>query len=126
VRDELFLRGIVLRATRGLLPAWAALAACSAAAAAGRFGAEGVLGLSLIVEALRGLALASLWIRDRGAWMAVGAGAAWTWTLQSVVRGSLLDVRFASEPDAGVPALITAAVAAALGLLWAGARRHPS
>jgi hypothetical protein len=123
VRDELFLRGMVLRATRGLLPAWAALAACGAAAAAGRFGAEGVLGLSLLVEALRGVALGSLWIRDRGAWMAVGAGAAWTWTLQSVVGGGLLDVRFAAQSDAGPAALAAVAVAAVLAVVWAARPR---
>jgi hypothetical protein len=126
VRDELFLRGVVLRATRGLLPGWAALAACGAAAAAGRFGMEGVLGLSLLVEALRGVALGAVWIRDRGAWMAVGANAAWTWMLQSVVRGGLLDLRFATESDAGLPALLTVAAAAGLGVRWAVARRHPS
>jgi hypothetical protein len=124
VRDELFLRGVVLRATRGLLPAWVALAACAAAAAAGRFGMEGVLGLALVVEALRGVALGCLWIRDRGAWMAVGASTAWTWALHSVVRGGLFDVRFATESDAGLPALVTMALAAALGLGWAAARRH--
>jgi hypothetical protein len=126
VRDELFLRGVVLRATRGLLPAWAALAACGAAAAAGQFGVDGMVSLSLLVQALRGVALGSLWIRDRGAWMAVGASAAWTWTLQSVVRGGLFDVRFVAESDAGIPALITVTLAAALGFLWASGRRHPS
>jgi hypothetical protein len=126
VRDELFLRGVVLRATRGLLPAWAALAACAAAAAAGRFGLEGALGLSLLIEGLRGVALGCVWIRDRGAWMAVGASTAWTWTLHSVVRGGLLDVRFATDSDAGVPALVTVALAAALALAWAVARRQPT
>jgi len=134
VRDELFLRGVVLRATRGLLPAWASLAACGAAAAAARFGAEGAFDLSLLVAGLRGVALASLWVRDRGAWMAVGASAAWAWTLQSLVHGGLLDLRFATEADAGVPAVVMMAVAAVIGLVVAGgvasrravARRRPS
>ena len=34
----------------------------------------------LIPEALRGAALGALWVRDRGAWMACAANAAWTWT----------------------------------------------
>jgi hypothetical protein len=125
VRDELFLRGVVLRATRGLLPAWASLAACGAAAAAGRFGVDGALGLALVVEAARGVALGCVWIRDRGAWMAVGASAAWTWSLQSVLRGGLLDVRFATASDAGVPALVTMAVVAALAIAWARKRERP-
>jgi hypothetical protein len=48
--------------------------------------------------------------------MAVGANAAWTWTLGSVVRGGVVDIRFATEPEAGVPALavLLAATVAAL------------
>jgi hypothetical protein len=119
VRDELFLRGIVLRATRGLLPWWGALAACGAAAAAGRYGTDGIVDLSLAVAGLRGVALAGLWVRDRGAWMAVGASAAWAWGLQSVVHGGLLDLRFATEADAGVPGVVVMALAAAVGLVVA-------
>lgn len=115
VRDELFLRGVVLRATRGLLPAWAALLACAGAAAAARFGVEGTVGLVLVAEALRGVALGAIWVRDRGAWMAVGASTAWTWTLSHVMRGGIFDIRFAADADAGVPAvavLLAAALAA--------------
>jgi hypothetical protein len=119
VRDELFLRGIVLRATRGLLPGWAALAACGLAAAAARFGVDGTVGLATLAEAFRGMALGSLWVRDRGAWMAVGANAAWTWGLHSVVHGGLLDVRFVTEADAGIPAVVLLALSAALGLVLA-------
>jgi hypothetical protein len=123
VRDELLLRGVVLRVTRGLWPTWGALAACGAAAAAARFGVDGVLSLALLVEALRGVALGTLWVKDRGAWMAVGANAAWTWGLGSVVRGALLDVRFATEADASVPALVVVAAAAVAACVWALPRR---
>lgn len=119
VRDELFLRGVVLRATGGLWPPWAALAACGAAAAAARFGLERTVGLVLVVEALRGIALGAIWIKDRGAWTAVAANAAWTWTLGSVVRGGLLDVRFAAGADAGIPALVVLAAGAAAATFWA-------
>lgn len=119
VRDELFFRGLVLRATRGLLPAWASLAACGVAAAAARFGAEGTLDLSVVVEGLRGVALGGVWIRDRGAWMAVGASAAWSWSLQSVVHGGLLDVRFATEADGGIPGLAVLGAAAVAAVVIA-------
>lgn len=125
VRDELLLRGVVLRATRGLLPTWAALLACAGAGAAARFGRDGVLagaGVALAVEALRGVALGAVWIRDRGAWMAVGANATWGWTLLSLLHGGLVDVRFATEADAGLPALVAAAVAAGAALAWAARR----
>jgi hypothetical protein len=121
-RDELLLRGIVLRATRGLLPWWVSLLACGAGAAAARFGLEGVLGVGLLVEALRGVALGSLWLADRGAWMAVGANAAWSWTLGAIVRGGLVDVRFAVEGDASPAALVVAAAAAIGAVLWARRR----
>ena len=122
VRDELFLRGLVLRATAALLPSGLALAACGAAAAAARWGADGVLGLAVAVEAVRGVAMGAIWMRDRGAWMAVGASAAWTWALGSLVRGGLLDVRFATEGDAGLPALLVLAVGAVAASAWALAR----
>jgi hypothetical protein len=94
VRDELLLRGVVLRATRGVLPTWAALVVCGAAGAAARFGVEGAMGVVLAGEALKGAALGAIWVKDRGAWMAVAANTAWTWTIGSVVGGGLLDVRF--------------------------------
>lgn len=125
VRDELFLRGVVLRATRGLLATPVALAACGAAAAAARFGVDGTIGLVLLVEALRGIALGAIWVKDRGAWMAVGANASWLWCLGSVVRGGLIDVRFATEADAGTPALVVAAAGAVAASLWALPRRTP-
>ncbi len=94
VRDELLLRGVVLRATNGPLPTWAAVGVCGAAAAAARFGVEGAVGLALAGEAIKGIVLGGLWVRDRGAWMAVAANTAWTWAMGSVVGGGLLDIRF--------------------------------
>ncbi len=123
VRDELLLRGIVLRATRALLPWWAALLACGAAAAAARFGVDGAVGLALGVEALRGVALGAVWVRDRGAWMAVGASTAWRWGLESLAHGGLFDVRFAAEADASLQALGVLALAAAAAVVWS--RRSP-
>jgi hypothetical protein len=73
--------------------------------------------LSLVVAGLRGVALGSVWVRDRGAWMAVGASAAWAWSLQSIVHGGLLDVRFGTEADAGVPGVVVMGVAAVVGLV---------
>jgi hypothetical protein len=94
VRDELLLRGLVLRVTRGMLPTWTALLVCGAAAAAARFGVEGAMGLVLAGEAIKGAVLGAVWVKDRGAWMAVAANTVWTWTIGSVVGGGLLDVRF--------------------------------
>lgn len=89
VRDELLLRGFVLRTTRDLLPAWATLAACAAASAAARLGAGEALLVPLAIEALRGLALGAIWMRDRGAWMAVGANTAWTFATSMLSGGGI-------------------------------------
>jgi hypothetical protein len=129
MRDELLLRGVVLGVTRGLVPAWGALAACAAVAAAARFGlsaGEGggawgwrALGVALAVDALRGVALGALWLRDRGAWMACAASAVWAWTLDNLARGGLVDVRFPVEPSSSMPALLAVAAAAAAACVWA-------
>jgi hypothetical protein len=126
VRDELLLRGVVVRATR-LLPVGATLAACGLAAAAARFGSEGKINMALVLEALRGVAFGALWIRDRGAWMACAANAVWTWTMGPVVGGGLLDVRFAAAQSAGASsyvAYVVLAVAAAGASFYA--MRAPS
>jgi hypothetical protein len=118
VRDELLLRGVALRATRGLLPWWASLIVCGAVAAGARWGLGEAIGLGLVAEALRGVALAALWTRDRGAWMPIAANAAWTWVFGAVVRGGLVDVRAASEVDTGVAATIVLAIAAVAAAAW--------
>jgi hypothetical protein len=117
VRDELLLRGVVLRATRGLLPTWAAVLACGGASTAARIGMAGGDAITLACEALRGVALGGLWVRDRGAWMAWAANATWMWSEGSLFRGALLDVRSANEPDASVSAFAVLAVAAVAALL---------
>ena len=121
VRDELLLRGVVLRAMRPL-PVGAALIACGLAAAAARFGTDGVVTLALIPEALRGTALGALWVRDKGAWMACGANAAWAWTLGPVLGGNLLDVRFATEAGSGRSAIAVLAVASVAACVWAAGK----
>ncbi len=124
VRDELLLRGIVLRATRGLLPTWVSLLVCGAAAAAARFGIDGQPATSLAAEALRGIALATLWTRDRGAWMAFAANTSWMWILGAVVHGGFIDARFVTEPDGG--AATVAVLAAVAVAAWASIRRRHS
>jgi hypothetical protein len=127
VRDELLLRGVALKVTRGLLPGWASLLACGACAAAARFGVEGTLGLGLAIEGLRGVALGALWVRDRGAWMAIAANTGWIWMVSSVTHGGLVDVRFVgwmgqSESSAPLALVAAAAAAAIAAVLWARRR----
>jgi hypothetical protein len=124
VRDELLLRGVVVRATR-LLPPSATLVACGLAAAAARFGIDGRPTAALLPEALRGVAFGALWLRDRGAWMACAANAAWAWTAGPLLGGALLDVRLVRDDGRGALAAVVVYAAAALGAsLWAS-RRSP-
>jgi hypothetical protein len=117
VRDELLLRGVVLRVTRGLFGIPVGIVVCGFAAAAARLGVDGAITLAILAEALRGIALSTLWIRDRGAWMAVAANAAWAWTAGPLTHGGLFDLRFVREPDASVPAVLVLAVIAAVAFL---------
>jgi hypothetical protein len=116
VRDELLSRGAVLRISARFVGTTGALLVCAAASAAARSGAVEPSATAIVTEALRGLALASLWVRDRGAWMPVAANAAWTWCLDSLTRGDLVDVRFAGELGAGPQAVAVLAVCNAV--LW--------
>ncbi len=112
-RDELLLRGVMLRATRGLVPWWASLLAVGAAAAGAQYGMQGVVGLGLAAEALRGVALGALWLRDRGAWMAVAANASWTFALG---LGGVVDLHVVAGGDASGAALLVTALAAIAGV----------
>jgi hypothetical protein len=99
-----------------LLPVWVALVACGLAAAGARLGTEGALTSALAPEALRGVALGALWVRDRGVWMAFAANTAWTWPMGSLLGGALLDLRFTgragADSGAAVAVLAAGAVAA--------------
>ncbi len=126
VRDELLLRGVVLGASR-LLPVSVALLACGAAAAAARLGSAGIVTSALAPEALRGVALGALWVRDRGAWMACAANTAWTWAMGPLLGGGLVDLRFASGAGGeGGTGLVVLAVLATVAFLWALAGRRPA
>jgi hypothetical protein len=118
VRDELLLRGFVLRVTRGLFSTPIAILVCGVAAVAARLGVDGTITLAILAEGLRAIALSALWVRDRGAWMAIAANAAWAWTTGPLTHGGLFDLRFVREPDASVPAVMVLAFIAAAAFLW--------
>jgi hypothetical protein len=127
VRDELLLRGMVLKIGRSLLGPIGAVALCGFGAAAARLGAADATALAVGVAGLRGVALAFVWTRDRGAWMAVGATAAWTWALESATRGDVVDVRMgAGDPASSATALVVVAAMGACGAWWAWPRTQPA
>jgi hypothetical protein len=71
----------------------------------------------MVLTAASGWLFATLWQRDRGAWSAVGAHAAWALLTGAVLRGGLVDIAFKEGnlglgPRAsGAPAWIAAVIA---------------
>ncbi|MEP7124764.1 MAG: CPBP family glutamic-type intramembrane protease [Byssovorax sp.] len=118
VRDELIFRGIPLvAAARAGVPALVARGFAALASTASMASLAGVSAASLVLGAASGWLFATLWQRDRGAWSAVGAHAAWTLLTGALLRGGIVDMAFKEGnfglgPRAsGAPAWIAAAVA---------------
>jgi len=100
------------------MPRVTVLLVCGAVGAAARWGVEGGGTTPMIAEAFRAVVLGAIWMRDRGAWMACAANATWTWSLGSIVRGGLIDVRFGIEPESGMPTLVVLGAAAFAAVVW--------
>ena len=118
VRDELVFRGIpIVAAGRAGVPAPIARGFAALAGAASIASLPGVSAASLVLAAATGWLFATLWQRDRGAWSAVGAHAAWALLTGAVLRGGIVDMAFREGnfglgPRAsGAPAWIAAGVA---------------
>jgi hypothetical protein len=101
VRDELMLRGFVLRALVGWPSRAVRLGACALAGAAAQLGDATSTRVEIAAAALAGAAFAAVWERDRGAWKAVGAHTAWLFATGAMIRGGLLDVRAAASAWGG-------------------------
>jgi len=132
MRDELLLRGVVLRAFQRSAPASVGLVVCGLAAVAVTLGTvagtDGDTASALasaahqsLVAAPLAVCFAVLWKKDRGAWLAWGAHTAWLWTTGPVARGGLLDLRWAAGPWGGGDVNASSASAAALGVVLIGA-----
>jgi len=119
-RDELLLRGVVIRALRHTLPPTLVVLVCGWAAAAAEYGLSYEEGppsaTRLAISGMLAMCFASIWLVDRGAWMAFGAHAAWTTTTGACIRGGLLDLRPAPTSWGGVDGGLLASAAAAVVL----------
>jgi membrane protease YdiL (CAAX protease family) len=120
-RDELLLRGVVIRAFRHACPPAALLVICAGAAAAAEYG---VLGAPidgnvprLVVAALLGVAFAAVWLRERGAWLAFGAHTGWSLATGAAIRGGLFDLRASSTRWGGTNAGLEGSLAAVAALV---------
>ncbi|WP_394850234.1 hypothetical protein LZC95_22610 [Pendulispora brunnea] len=96
VRDELILRGMVLRALDGAVPRAVELVVCGLVAAAAAWGSkEGAGALEIVAAGVFGAGFAALWKIDRGAWMAWGANATFHFVMTTLTHGAVFDVRVA-------------------------------
>jgi hypothetical protein len=117
-RDELLLRGLVLRALGPNARTAVRLAVCGLAGVAWRFGNEaGVSHASLAFAFLSSVAFGALWVRDRGAWLAVGANATFMFMTGPLVHGAVIDVRMPSDVDASYVAVACGVAYAASAML---------
>jgi hypothetical protein len=96
-RDELLLRGLVLRVLPADLQTSARVAACGLASAAAAYGDGASAPPALVAAGLGGAALGALWMHDRGVWLAWGAHAAFAWASGTLAKGGLVDLRPASN-----------------------------
>jgi hypothetical protein len=124
MRDELLLHGLVVRALVTVEAPVLKVLACgltSAAAAYGEIGASAPAAIA--AQGLLGIVFGSLWVRDRGAWPAWGAHAAWLFTTSALMQGGFFESRVASTSWGGAAAGPLGGMAAVLALapLAAGA-----
>jgi Type II CAAX prenyl endopeptidase Rce1-like len=130
-RDELLLHGVVLRALSGVGSTVPRVLACAVTSAAAAYG-EGAAPRSVGVHAVLGLVFGAMWVRDRGAWLAWGAHAAWLFVTALLLSGGAFDAHVGSSswgggsdgPLAGSAALVSVLPLAVGALVWA-ARRPP-
>lgn len=122
VRDELLYRGIPLfAAARAGVPAPVARAFSALVSGAAIALLPGVTPGAVALAIGSGWLFAALWERDRGAWAAIGAHAAWVLLVGSGLHGGLFDLdwtvgNLAIGPSAdGAPAWLAAAVMAGAG-----------
>lgn len=116
VRDELLLHGVLLRAMLGIRATLPRVVACAITSGAAAYG-DGATARGVAVQAVLGLVFGSLWVRDRGAWMAWGAHTAWLFASGLLLSGGLFDARVAAGSWGGGAAGALAGTAAVVGLL---------
>ena len=92
VFHELFFRGLVLRLTEKAKVLSLRIAAAGVASFAATLAAPGATVLEAAVAGTLGAAMACLWLRERGAHMAMGAHAGWLFATRAVFRGGLFEL----------------------------------
>ncbi|MEO8796401.1 MAG: CPBP family glutamic-type intramembrane protease [Polyangiaceae bacterium] len=110
VRDELLLRGFVLRAFRPVVPLPLVFVICGLCGAAAKLGDEAATPFELVSSAALAVAFAAAWVQDRGAWAAWGAHTAWLLATTTLGRGALFDVKTAGGANLENDPVVAAAL----------------
>lgn len=116
MRDELLLHGVTMRALSSVGSPVARSLACGITSAAAALGDPTATVRTAIAHLLLGTALGSLWVRDRGAWMAWGAHTAWLFVVGTLFGGGLAEMRVASSSWGGANAGILGGTVAIVAL----------
>jgi hypothetical protein len=120
-RDELLLRGVVIRAYRHACPPVVLALLCGGVGAAADYGMLAESGdatpAHLVVAGLLAMAFAAVWLVDRGGWMAFGAHTAWTTLTGVATQGALVDLRPTPNEWGGGGAGTLGSLATAVALL---------
>lgn len=104
MRDELVLHGVLLRALTSVESAVARALACGVTSAASALGDPSTTPRLAVAHFLLGTALGTLWIRDRGAWMAWGAHLAFLFVTGTVLGGGAFSMKNAANAWGGADA----------------------
>jgi membrane protease YdiL (CAAX protease family) len=122
VRDEILFRGIPLAAmSRARVPPMVARAFAALVSGAAIVAVPGATPAALALAVASGWLFAALWERDRGAWAAVGAHAAWVLLLGSFIHGGVMDLEWTTGELAvgaaadGMPAWLAAGILLVMG-----------
>jgi hypothetical protein len=101
MRDELLLHGLVMRTLVTVEAPLPKVLACGLTSAAAAYGEIGNEPRAIVVQGLLGIVFGALWVRDRGAWPAWGAHAAWLFTTSALMQGGLFEAHVAAGPWGG-------------------------
>jgi hypothetical protein len=117
VRDELLLHGLTLRVLISVPSPLPRALACGVASAAAALGDVGAAPQTVVAHFLLGVIFGSLWIRDRGAWMAWGAHTAFLFLTGTLLHGGLFDIKVAANAWGGGDAGLLGGYAAVAALV---------
>ena len=127
MRDELLLRGVVLRAFRQLLPLPILFLVCGLVGGASRMGDPDATWPEITTSAALAIAFTAAWIHDRGGWLAWGMHASWTWITSTLARGILFDTKATTGGtlDTDVVVAVVLCIAAILLARFSSKAAHP-